>query len=468
MPSIRRFLLVSLLATITCVITGAAMFTYYDVTQKINSIFDAQLIEAAHVIRHTAEQSALPQKPQLGNLDELFSPTQTYLPPKLWDIIYGDTLHRYDTRRVFQIWSKDGILLARTEGAPPFPLAKDTEGFADSQIGKYSWRVYTLMDDVHQVRYQVAQRDDVRSRLVRNIALGNILPDLLIYPISIIIIFFSIRAALKPLQRTITEVKSRALENLKPIETTKVPIEVQPLVEEINSLLSRLEQTYAREKRFTADAAHELRTPLAALKTQAQVAQTAHDEQSHQMALNKINQCVDRCARVVTQLLTLSQLRPDVPLKDVQTVDLSKLALDIISEVAIDAVQKHIEISFDQSPSPALTHGNATLLQVLMRNLIDNAIRYTPEHGQVHISTQVDAQQAIFTVEDTGPGVAPELYDRIFDRFYRELGNTATGSGLGLSIVQQIVELHGATIKVSKPEKHSGLKIKVFFPYHTA
>lgn len=465
MPSIRRFLLVSLLSTITCVIAGAAVFTYYDVTKKINSIFDAQLIEAAHVIRHTAEQSALPQVQSLTNLDELFSPTQTYLPPRLWDTIYGDSLNRYDTRRVFQIWSHDGILLARTEGAPPFPLAQDTQGFNNSQIGKYNWRVYTLIDETHQLRYQVAQRDDVRSRLVRNIALGNILPDLLIYPLSIIIIFFSIRAALKPLQRTIVEVKARALEHLTPINTESVPVEVKPLVEEINSLLSRLEETYAREKRFTADAAHELRTPLAALKTQAQVAQHAHDEAAHQIALDKITQCVDRCARVVTQLLTLSNLRPDEPLQDIQTVDLSQLATDIISEIATTAVHKHINISFDASNTPALVNGNPTLLQVLMRNLIDNAIRYTPERGSVHVMTQINpqTQQVIFCVEDNGPGVPEELYDRIFDRFYRQLGNAAQGSGLGLSIVQQIVALHGAQIKVSKPLKHNGLNVKVFF-----
>jgi two-component system sensor histidine kinase QseC len=460
MPSIRRFLLVSLLSTITCVITGAAIYTYYDITKKINSIFDAQLIEAAHVIRHTTEQSTTHH---IGNLDEIFSPTQTYLPPKLWDIIYGDDMHRYDTRRVFQIWSEDGILLARTEGAPPFPLAKDQEGFTDSQMGKYTWRVYTLIDKQHHMRYQVAQRSDVRSHLVQHLALGNILPDLLIYPLTIFIIFFSIRAAFKPLKRTIKEVKNRALEHLQPINTVEVPVEVKPLVDEINLLLARLDESYAREKRFTADAAHELRTPLAALKTQAQVASNAHDKAEYQLALNKINQCVDRCARVVTQLLTLSNLRPDEPLKEIQTIDLSRLAIEIISELASDAVHKHITLSFDASKTPAITQGNATLIQVLMRNLIDNAIRYTPEQGKVTVSTDVKDKQVIFCVEDTGPGVAPELYDRIFDRFYRELGNKAQGSGLGLSIVQQIVELHKATIKVSKPEHHSGLKIQASF-----
>lgn len=466
MPSIRRFLWISLLSTITCVIAGAALFTYYDVTQKINSIFDAQLIEAAHVIKHTTEQSTLPMVSELGHLeglDDLFSPTQTYLPPKLWDTIYGDGLHRYDTRRVFQIWSSDGILLARTEGAPSFPLAKDVEGFTDSNIGKYNWRVYTLIDATHQVRYQVAQRADVRSRLVRNIALGNILPDLLIYPLSILMIWLSVRLAFKPLQRTIREVKARALDHLKPVNTEQVPMEIKPLIEEMNLLLLRLEESYAREKRFTADAAHELRTPLAALKTQAQVAQQAHDSAAYKGALDKITRCVDRCARVVTQLLTLSSLRPDEPLKDTQIVDLSKLAIEIISELASDAVHKHIDISFDESPKAAIVSGNATLIQVMMRNLIDNAIRYTPEHGQVLISTKVFDQTALFCVEDTGPGVPEALYNRIFDRFYRELGNNTSGSGLGLSIVQQIVELHGAVITVSKPQTHSGLSITVAF-----
>ncbi len=389
---------------------------------------------------------------------------QTYSHAKISDFIYGDnTMHRYDTRRVFQSWSTDGILLARTEGAPTFPLAKDERGFSDSQIGKYNWRVYTLIDDAHQIRYQVAQRQDVRSHLIRSIALANILPELMIYPITIIIIFLTIRAALRPLDRSIQEVKSRALEHLKPIDAQQVPVEIKPLIEEFNLLLGRLDETYLREKRFTADAAHELRTPLAALKTQAEVAADAEDLQTYKNALEKITKGVDRCARVVSQLLTLSNLRPNEPLLDVQTIDLSKLAMDIIAEIALDAVHKHIEISFTESKTPAVIEGNATLLQVLMRNLIDNAIRYTPEGGKVMVSTQVEGKQTIFCVEDTGPGVPEELYDRIFDRFYRQLGNTASGSGLGLSIVQQIVELHHASIKVSKPEHHSGLSVKVFF-----
>ncbi len=465
MPSIRRFLLLSLLSTVTCLITGAALYTYFDVTRKINSIFDAQLIEAAHVIKHTVEQSTGPLAKNLGDINSLFSPTQTYLPPKLWDALYGDSLHRYDTRRVFQIWSLSGTLLARTEGAPSFPLAKDTPGFAYSDIGHYGWRVYTLTDDVHQIRYQVAQRDDVRSRLVRNIALGNILPDLLIYPISIFIIWFSVRAGLKPLQRTIKEVKARALDHLQPVDTAQVPKEIQPLIVEINQLLARLEDAYSREKRFTADAAHELRTPLAALKTQAQVAEQASTPQAYQEALSKIIRCVDRCARVVTQLLTLSNLRPDQGLKDIQQVDLSKLAIEIIAELVPDALQKNIEISFDENKTPARLEGNATLLQVLMRNLIDNAIRYTPIGGRVEVSTfmQPETKAPVFCVSDSGPGVPEELYGRIFDRFYRQLGNQASGSGLGLSIVQQIVELHGANIKVSKPDGHTGLKVEVLF-----
>jgi two-component system, OmpR family, sensor histidine kinase QseC len=461
MPSIRRFLLVSLLSTVTIVIVGAAIYTYFDVTRKINAIFDAQLIEAAHVIKHTAEQTSLKNAID-GNLEDLFSPTQTYLPPKLWDMIYGD-IHRFDMRRVFQIWSEDGTLLARTVAAPNFPLANHTPGFSYSQIGKYNWRVYTLVDDEHHLRFQVAQRNDVRTHLVRSMALSNILPDLLIYPISIIIIWLSIRAGLKPLNRTIDEVRIRALNHLKPVDTEKVPIEIQPLITEFNELLSRLEASYAREKRFTADAAHELRTPLAALKAQAEVAKSATNTATYQGALEKIMLCVDRCARVVTQLLTLSNLRPDEPLKDIQQVDLSKLAKEMIAELAPIAVHKHIEISFDENKSPALVQGNSTLLQVLMRNLIDNAIRYTPEHGTVHVYTQTNDTQTSFCVEDTGPGVPEELYDRIFDRFYRQLGNQASGSGLGLSIVQQIIELHHAKITVSKPQQHTGLKIEVFF-----
>lgn len=269
---------------------------------------------------------------------------------------------------------------------------------------------------------------------------------------------------MRSITRVTNEISSRASTYLEPVNATNTPVEIKPLIAELNQLFVRLKLAFDRNKRFAADAAHELRTPLAALKTQAQVALKAENKNAREQALIKMLQGVDRSSHVVAQLLTLSRLSQEQELNDVHPVDLHKLAAEIIAYLVPIALEKNIDIELALSPTNPIISGNDTALGILIRNIVDNAIRYTPQNGSVKIAILTERNDVIFRVTDTGPGIPIELRERVFERFYRILGTQAAGSGLGLAIVSQITELHHAKIHLSTPPNGIGLQFDIIFP----
>jgi two-component system sensor histidine kinase QseC len=242
-----------------------------------------------------------------------------------------------------------------------------------------------------------------------------------------------------------------------------MPTEIKPIVDELNKLFIRLQKAFDRNKRFAADAAHELRTPLAALKTQAQVALLAPTKEDSKKTIQKVIAGTDRCTHVVQQLLTLSRLGEEATLKDMQLLDLVPITTDMLAQLAPFALGKNIDIAFIEPSEHRKIVGSETALSILIRNLVDNAIRYTPEGGNVTVKIINAPEGVTLQVIDSGPGIPPELYAQVFERFYRVLGTETAGSGLGLPIVKQIAELHNAKIKLSAPESGTGLKIEVIF-----
>ena len=241
-----------------------------------------------------------------------------------------------------------------------------------------------------------------------------------------------------------------------------VPEEVSPLVGALNDLFVRLEQAFNSERRFTADAAHELRTPLAALKIQAQVALRAGNETERQVALENVLRGVDRATRLLEQLLTLARVDPETAAASYAPVDLHDLAASAIKDVAQMAHAKHIELSLEAAPT-CLVSGDAAQLALLLRNLLDNAIRYTPEAGRVSVAIQQGLGVEL-QIRDSGPGIPAAERERVLQRFYRIPGSGMEGSGLGLSIVQRIVELHGARLALADNAPGPGLLVKVIWP----
>ena len=293
----------------------------------------------------------------------------------------------------------------------------------------------------------------------------NIYIMLLTFPLSGVLIWLIIGRGLKSLDRVAQEVANRAPSHLEQVDIADVPTEMKPLVDELNKLFFRLKEGFEREKRFTADAAHELRTPLAALKTQAQVALNSNNIEDKNIALQKLIASVNRSTHIVQQLLTMNKLVPEAAsINDLDEVNLPKVTREILAMLAPAAVEKHIELEFDSAENIPTFSGNSTAIGILIRNLVDNAIRYCETEGQIIVHVYQQHQDIVLEVRDNGPGIPIELQSRVFERFFRVLGNKGPGSGLGLAIVQQICALHNGRVILNTPDDGTGLIVRVFFP----
>lgn len=287
---------------------------------------------------------------------------------------------------------------------------------------------------------------------------------LITFPLSGLLIWIIIGRGLDSISRVAVEVSNRAPSHLEPVKLMDVPDEIKPLVEELNHLFTRLQDGFEREKRFAADAAHELKTPLAAIKAQAQVALHAGTMQDKNAALTKLITSVNRSTHIVQQLLMMSSLASQTHIDEYEDVDLARIIRDVLAMLVAAALERTVELVFESPDDPIWVKGNATALAILFRNLIDNAIRYSPDDSIVHLYLFADAKKVTVEINDMGPGIPEELHERVFERFFRILGNKSTGSGLGLAIVRQICEMHHAQIKLKKPKRHAGLVVQVVFP----
>ncbi len=288
----------------------------------------------------------------------------------------------------------------------------------------------------------------------------------LLFPISSGFAFIIIRKALSCLNKVAQEVANRDPNYLEPVELSNVPQEAQPLIEEINLLFARLHEGFQREKRFAADAAHELRTPLAALKTQAQVALKAEDPDVQKLALENVIEGVNRSTHLIQQLLTLSRLlmQGDTPF-EVSEVSLHHLAVEVLMDMAPRAISRKVEIELVPEKEKNSFQGNAKALKALLFNLVDNAIRYMPEKGgEIIVMIERKADTIVLKITDSGPGIPEEYRNRVFEWFFRISGNNTPGSGLGFAIIEQVVKLHHAEINILTPSSGKGLEVYIAFP----
>lgn len=422
----------------------AAWFTHAESQSEINRLFDAQLAQSAQVLLGTTSHE-LHERIEHGE-DEI------------------SVSHEYEQKLNFQIWSGKNLLV-RSTGAPTRAMADVKEGYSDAIINDQSLRVFTRWDTHHEFMIQVAEPFAGRESLARHITFKMLIPTFIMLPILTVLIWFGVGAGLKPLQQLKQEVKQRAPNRLESLSMENVPEEVTPLVQALNNLFSRLQEAFESERRFTADAAHELRTPLAALKTQAQVALRSSDELERRTALDNILRGVDRATRLVSQLLTLARVDPEKAVTSYKLVDLHVLAAKVMVDLESLAHLKKIEFILEEG-SDCNVFGDEDQLGLLIRNLLDNAIRYTPLNGRVSLTTLKNADNIVLEVRDTGCGIPKTERDNVLKRFYRVPGSKEDGSGLGLSIVQRIAELHGAKLLLDEDDVGHGLLVKVVWPLH--
>ncbi len=340
----------------------------------------------------------------------------------------------------------------------PREILSQSEGFSQSEIANKLWRVFSAR--AGDSRIVVGQDLNVRKSLIQDLILSNLWPMLIALPIIALTLWISVTVALRPLSVLAFAIKKRSPEQLTPIDLHQVPIEITPVVQSLNDLLGVVGKALEREKQFTDNAAHELRTPLAAIKTQAQLALRSTNEQEKNESILAVDQGVDRAAKMVSQLLTLSRLDPENLNLSFSSVNLSVLTAQVIAKLVPQALLKKIDIGLEESEQVTV-EADASYLEMLISNLVDNAIRYSPQNGLVDVRIQKTDFTAILIIEDNGPGIPEKDRERVFDRFVRLSGGLADGSGIGLAIVKKIASLHHAKVDLDSPEGHPGLTVRV-------
>jgi two-component system OmpR family sensor kinase len=424
-PSLRQRMLWLVLAMIALVSLLQATSTYRSALKEADRMFDFHLQEVARSVH-----GGLPFSP--GEEEEEFS---------------------------VRIWSPDGQELYRSGVRPMPPQA--VLGFSDALVDGVRLRIYSLRTPEHTI--QIAQDLDARSDRARALAWKAILPIVLLAPILMLAVWWLIDRSLQPVQRMRRQVATREASDLSPLPTAGLPEEVLPLVGEINLLFERLQRARAAQQQFIADAAHELRSPLAALKLQAQALRKPLDDGARQQAVERLNEGMTRAIELSGQLLALAREEAGEAMSGAENVELEQLAREVVAEVLPQAQARRIDVGLEPGAA-ATVQGQRQALHVLLRNLLDNAIKYCPEGGTVDIRIERDDARTLLTVEDSGPGIPESERERVFDRFYRVPGTEAPGSGLGLAIVKTVADRHHARIELGRSERLGGLRVSVRFP----
>lgn len=359
----------------------------------------------------------------------------------------------YERQLSCQIWSLDGHLVARSSGAPDQSLAEDQEGYADRTVGGEVWRVYTIVDHAKGVRVAVGDRIGLRDRLVRDILAGLIGPALLIAPVLGILIWLALAKGLAPLKAVTDEIAGRDGEDMRPLSPRDPPEEIKPLTSALNELFEKVEAARRHEREITAFAAHELRTPLAGLKTQAQVALATPDGPGRDRALRHIVTSVDRTSRIVRQLLALAAIEAaPIGLSGGGKVKVGPLVRDVIGTIARPECVSVIVV--DQMDDLTID-GDPDHLKLIVRNLHENAVEHMPTGGRIIWSPAPDGRGIL--ILDEGPGIDDEDLPRITERFFRGKSKSATGTGLGLTIAAMAAQRLGAAISFSNRSGEKGL-----------
>ncbi|MDP3192889.1 HAMP domain-containing sensor histidine kinase [Rhodoferax sp.] len=373
----------------------------------------------------------------------------------------GSRKTQYGSSLRYQLWRDDGHLLFRSDNAPLDRMTK-TMGYSDNadEQGK-GWRNYHVHDTSHGVKIIVSEPHDFRAKLVRNMVIAAATPLALGLPVLFLLLWFSIRKGLHPLATLSQEISKRQPNNLTLIDARSVPDEVQPIVTALNDLLTRMGQTLDHERRFTDDAAHQLRTPLAAIQAQLYVARHTQAEAPRQLALEQMQHSVERGIRLVNQLLTLARLDPKQVRPEFQSLRLEKIAETICAELAPLALQREQSLELVAEPDLPPVSGNADMLAMLLSNLVDNAIHYTPRGGNILIDLQADGSGVQLSVCDDGPGIAPGQRHQVFERFYRIAEQSQPGTGLGLAICKRVADLHHASLTLADGLAGRGLCVRL-------
>ncbi|NEV62185.1 ATP-binding protein [Thiorhodococcus minor] len=444
MRSIRHRLLLSLFVVWATIWIAVAAVSLDRSEHEVGELMDAQLAQTAHVLLQLTREGSLP---------DAASQPQALTP-------IG---HPYESMISFQLW-RQGKLISTFGAAPPEPLAH-APGFSDHRIADTHWRVFGLPTGRTDEIVFVGQSYAIRHELIQYLTVHALRPILWSMPLAVLLIWLAVTDGLRPLGRLTSQVSHRSAEQLDPIDPSRSPIEIRPLTLALNGLMKRLDRALAAERHFAADASHELRTPFTIIRAHAQIARRSKRAQERDQALDLLTQGIDRASHLISQLLVLSRLHHSVGDGGAESCSLAAVAGEAIEDKSVMADTRGVTLAAKCPPDdPVLVELPPAPLAVLVANLLDNAIKFTPPGGQVRVSIKARREHAFLSVEDSGPGISAKDRARVFDRFYRAAGQTAPGAGLGLSIVRRICDIYGLDIELLGAETGAtGLLVEVRF-----
>lgn len=445
MTSIRKRLFAILVAATTLVWLCAAAWIYVDTGRRLQHVLDTRLMEAARMV------ASLVSSGDISHRDKGEAAA-----PALVDTVdaTGDGRSEgYERQLSCQIWSFDGHLIGRSSGAPDLALSDGAGGFSERVVNGELWRVYAVVEPDKGIRVLVGDRLGLRDQLVTNLVRSLALPALLMIPLLALLIWTTVGGGLRPLRRLARALRDRAPDDLTPIDAGRAPVEIGPVIQALNGLFGKVAEVREREQAFTGFAAHELRTPLAGLRAQAQVAIHAGEGPTRERAMRQILTGVDRTSRLVQQLLALARLDATQVDARPEAIDAGAVLVEIVAAVRLPGRTVHVD--------PGL-HGHAVMMNrelftLAVRNLHENAMQHARDGGDV--SWRLEEQDGVsrIIVEDDGPGIAASELRLVTRRFYRGGAQSAPGSGLGLSIVEAALAQAGWRLELGSRHDGGGL-----------
>ena len=433
--SLRARLLWFLLAAIVLAAGVQALVAYRTVLNEADEIFDYHMQQMALSLR-----AGLPPSAAVGGIGT------------------GEQNFEF----VVQVWTTEGVRIFESAEEAALPQLA-VLGFADVRARGTTYRVFSVQ--THGLVIQVAQDLRVRKRMAGALALRTIGPIALMAPLLMLVVWWVVSRSLAPVARVRRQVAAREANELSPVSEEGLPEEVRPLVHELNLLFDRVRHAFNAQKHFVADAAHELRSPLTALKLQVQSLQRAPDEATRDIAIGRLAAGIDRATRLVEQMLALARHEASMAAgAKPEQVDLNEVARLAVSDAIANAQARRIDIGVahaDANVAAVVVQGQPEALRMMLRNLLDNAVKYTPEGGRVDIGIAQRDAGVELSVDDSGPGLPESERERVLDRFYRSGEPQAPGSGLGLAIVKSIADLHDATVSLGASPSLGGLRVLI-------
>ncbi|WEN16518.1 ATP-binding protein [Rhodanobacter sp. AS-Z3] len=458
--SLRGRLRWLILLVMLAVLLPLAVLSFRRTMQEINELSDGRLAQSARTLQVIVEQEGAES---LGGDD---AQSKSVPIEALQVHILHRQSHAIESEVGFQVFDATGRLIMATSNLAALPAPQPTDAdFHDVRAGGYRWRLFTLQDKSDGVVIRTGERYDSRHDILWALWFDHALPLLFGLPLLGLLVGWAVKRGLRPLQELTSALASRSLGSREPIMLEQAPQELLPVLDALNGQLQRLADALEREHRFSADVAHELRTPLASIMLNIESATATCDATEAETSLAGARHNVAALARRVEQLLALARLESGTADEQRQSIDLVGVAIDVIEELAPVIAESGAELGFSHDNLPVRVQGHEAALAALLRNLIENAMRHVPAGGQVQLSITQGPNATTIDVADDGPGIPLERRAAVFARFHRESASRGEGYGLGLSIVQRAAELHGASIALLDSPFGRGLRVHIAIPH---